>query len=225
MKIQLRRSLPIFFLLSKIYSSADLDAAFINYGVIPDVIDKAPRQLLKVVFDESVNCTLGNILTPSDVRHAPHVLTWNAYMNQLYTLLMTDPDAPSRDNPINREFLHWLVVNIPMNHISSGDTVAQYVGSGPPQGTGLHRYVFTVYLQKSRLFPNPEACFDKIARRKWSTRNFAEENYLGQPEAGNFFQVFYFYLNCFHNGKANLFQAEYDDHVPAVQEQLNQLCQ
>ncbi|KFD58453.1 hypothetical protein M514_00679 [Trichuris suis] len=207
MNTQLRRSLPIFFFLSKICSSADLEVAFNNYGIIPDVIDRAPRQLLKVVFEKNLNCTLGNILTPSDVRHAPHVLSWNAYPNQLYSLLMTDPDAPSRDNPVNREFLHWLVVNIPKNDISSGDTVAQYVGSGPPEGTGLHRYVFTVYLQESRLFPNPEICFDKIARRKWSTRNFAKDNYLGQPEAGNFFQ------------------AEYDDHVPAVQEQLNQLCQ
>jgi phosphatidylethanolamine-binding protein (PEBP) family uncharacterized protein len=30
-----------------------------------------------------------------------------------YTLLMVDPDAPSPDNPAMREWLHWIVTNIP----------------------------------------------------------------------------------------------------------------
>ena len=32
------------------------------------------------------------------------------------------------------EFLHWFVVNIPNNDIGSGETITEYVGSGPPKG-------------------------------------------------------------------------------------------
>ncbi|GLH03134.1 Putative phosphatidylethanolamine-binding protein [Gryllus bimaculatus] len=57
---------------------------------------------------------------------------------------MTDPDAPSRATPTNREFLHWLVGNVPGGDVARGEVLAEYVGSGPPLGTGLHRYVLLV---------------------------------------------------------------------------------
>jgi len=49
---------------------------------------------------------------------------------------MTDPDAPSRKTPQFREWYHWGVVNIRGGDVSSGETVAEYVGAGPPKGTG-----------------------------------------------------------------------------------------
>ncbi len=48
-------------------------------------------------------------------------VTWEAEPNSFYTLLMTDPDAPSRKNPVNGEWKHWLVVNIPGNKLSEGE--------------------------------------------------------------------------------------------------------
>jgi len=33
----------------------------------------------------------------------------------------SDPDAPSRANPIRREILHWLVINIPGNDLKLGE--------------------------------------------------------------------------------------------------------
>jgi large subunit ribosomal protein L35 len=40
-----------------------------------------------------------------------------ASAGNLYTLLMVDPDAPSRENPVKRSWLHWMVVNIPGHDI------------------------------------------------------------------------------------------------------------
>ncbi len=54
---------------------------------------------------------------------------------------LSDPDAPSREDPKFGEWRHWLVVNIPGNNIASGEVQAEYVGAGPPKGTGLHRYI------------------------------------------------------------------------------------
>ena len=34
-----------------------------------------------------------------------------------------------------------MVVNIPGGDVSKGEVCAEYVGAGPPKGTGLHRYV------------------------------------------------------------------------------------
>ena len=55
--------------------------------------------------------------------------------------MCTDPDAPSRKNPKYREWRHWVVVNVPGGDVSKGEVCAEYVGAGPPQGTGLHRYI------------------------------------------------------------------------------------
>lgn len=53
-----------------------------------------------------------------------------------------DPDAPSRQDPKFREFHHWLVVNIPGSDLARGKVLSDYVGSGPPQGTGEMRKGF-----------------------------------------------------------------------------------
>ncbi len=47
-------------------------------------------------------------------------LNWNAEPNAFYTLIMSDPDAPSRKEPSIAEVLHWLVVNVQGNDLSTG---------------------------------------------------------------------------------------------------------
>lgn len=44
--------------------------------------------------------------------HAPNV-KFAGSTDKHYSLLMVDPDAPSPDDPKMREWLHWIVVNIP----------------------------------------------------------------------------------------------------------------
>lgn len=49
----------------------------------------------------------------------------------------SDPDAPSRTLlKHRREWHHWCVVNIPGSDVSKGEVLSEYVGSGPPKGTG-----------------------------------------------------------------------------------------
>lgn len=92
----------------------------------------------------------GAELTPTQVKEQPTV-KWNADPNSYYTIILTDPDAPSRAEPKFREFRHWLVINIPGNDIAAGDILFEYIGSGPPKGTGLHRYVFLLYKQSGKM--------------------------------------------------------------------------
>uniref|UniRef100_A0A7E4W060 Phosphatidylethanolamine-binding protein n=1 Tax=Panagrellus redivivus TaxID=6233 RepID=A0A7E4W060_PANRE len=185
----------------------DIEAAFRRHKVVKDVIGLAPPKLLKVAFDSGSEASLGNILTPNDVKNAPIEVSWPAKSERLYTLVMIDPDAPSRANPSRREFLHWLVVNIPGGAVSLGDTLAEYVGAGPPEGTGLHRYVFIVYLQDGRLTDYSIGHISKYTssgRPMFMAQKFADKHELGAPIAGNFYQ------------------AMYDSYVPILHRQMSQ---
>lgn len=92
----------------------------------------------------------GNELTPRQVKDIPVAVEWAADADSFYTLIMTDPDAPSRKEPTHREWNHWLVVNIPGNNVAAGETLSEYVGAGPPPKSGLHRYVFVVFKQDGK---------------------------------------------------------------------------
>jgi phosphatidylethanolamine-binding protein (PEBP) family uncharacterized protein len=46
---------------------------------------------------------------------------------------------------LNREFVHWLVVNIPGDRVHDGVEVLPYLPVAPPAGSGLHRFVFMLY--------------------------------------------------------------------------------
>lgn len=49
------------------------------------------------------------------------------------------PGAQSTSFSFSREWHHFLVVNMKGNDISSGKVLSDYVGSGPPSGTGQSR--------------------------------------------------------------------------------------
>jgi len=171
--------------------------------VVPEVIDTVPKAVLNVQYGD-LKVNMGNVLTPTQVKNPPKV-SWEADSKKLYVLCMTDPDAPSRKDPKFREWHHYLVGNIPGSDISKGDVLSEYVGSGPPEGTGKHRYVWLVYEQPGKLTFDEKRLTNRSGdhRGKFSIRNFAKKYKLGQPIAGNFYQ------------------AEWDDYVPKLYEQLS----
>ncbi|KRT85789.1 hypothetical protein AMK59_2607, partial [Oryctes borbonicus] len=118
--------------------------------VIPDVIDVAPKEALQVTYPEGKKVNFGEELTPTQVKDPPTV-NWTAAQDAYYTLAMVDPDAPSRENPTFRAVNHWLIGNIFGLDLESGDVITAYAGSGPPKGSGLHRYVFLVFKQNEKL--------------------------------------------------------------------------
>lgn len=176
-----------------------------SFDLIPDVIDKEPLNILKVKFQGRL-LKPGDILVPKSVKLMPE-LEWRDENTSLYTIFMIDPDAPSRNDHRFREFLHWLVINAPLNNIKRGDTIAGYVGAGPPKGTGLHRYIILVFKQKERI-KFEEAKISKnsaFGRARFSNKAFARKYNLGPLVAGN------------------IFLSEWDDYVPKLYRRL-QFC-
>ncbi|XP_041455345.1 protein D2-like isoform X2 [Lytechinus variegatus] len=162
---------------------------FVEHGVVPDVIDQEPNAIATVTWSTGVEANLGNILTPTVVKDPP-TITWPTEESTLYTVIMTDPDAPSRADPKFREWRHWVVVNVPGIDVSKGLVYAPYIGSGPPKGTGLHRYVFLVYKQPGELqLQDPLLQRTIKDRGATKTREFVTKYNLGTPVAGNFYQA------------------------------------
>jgi len=177
---------------------------FKEFEVVPDILNVAPTNLLEITYPSGVTVDLGNELTPTQVKDKPK-LKWEADDDSYYTLILSDPDAPSRANPVIREVRHWYVVNIPGNKVDEGETLFDYIGSGPPKDTGLHRYVFTVFKQPEHLQFDEPRVPNTSREQRWnsSTLSFAKKYNLGDPIAGNFYQ------------------AQYDEYVPILHAQLS----
>eukprot|EP01118_Nematostelium_gracile_P004016 TRINITY_DN1475_c0_g1_i1.p1 TRINITY_DN1475_c0_g1~~TRINITY_DN1475_c0_g1_i1.p1 ORF type:complete len:170 (-),score=41.59 TRINITY_DN1475_c0_g1_i1:108-617(-) len=122
-----------------------------RFAIVPDVLDSEPTltTTLKVSYGDR-ELKMGEVLDPSEAKSTPS-LHWGTVDGKLYTLLMVDPDAPSRENPTKRCYRHWGVVNIPGNKIGEGKIVTEYMGPAPPPNSGTHRYVFLVYEQAKGL--------------------------------------------------------------------------
>ena len=86
------------------------------------------------------------VLLPFQVKNSPRNVSWDGLdPGKLYILVLTDSDAFSKKGPTFRKWHHFLVVNMKDNGISSVTVLSDYMGSGPPSGTGLQRYVWLVY--------------------------------------------------------------------------------
>ncbi|XP_070568237.1 protein D3-like [Ptychodera flava] len=187
--------------LTTAYSSSQ---AMDKHEIAPDVIDKVPSNVVNVEWENGVKADAGNVLTPTQVQKRPSKVTWAAEADAFYAVLKTDPDAPSRKTPTYREWHHWLVVNIPGGDISKGDVAMDYVGAGPPKGTGLHRYIFLVYKQPGKITYSDPVRTNTSADGRGGQKacDLAAKYNLGEPIA------------------VNLYQAEHDDYVPQLYKQL-----
>lgn len=182
-----------------------LEDGFKAHQVVPDVVDSVPKYCAEVVYPNGMLIlSHGDELHPRDVKDIPAILAWPTEEGALYTLLFVDPDAPSRADPHLGQFLHWLVLNISGNDISSGDTISQFIGSGPPEGTALHRYVYLIYKQSDKINWTKERISNRSAtgRSNFKVCDFVKEHNLGELVAGS------------------LYQAQFDSYVPTLHAQL-----
>lgn len=125
--------------------------------IIPTVIDDfRPSFQLDAIW-KSDAARLGNTLDPSHLQSKPSVhfekakselnFTPQGAAHMTHVVALTDPDAPSRDNPEWSEFCHWIAVGT-LGSSASGVSgfqhrdIVEYKPPGPPPKTGKHRYVF-----------------------------------------------------------------------------------
>ncbi|KAF2397579.1 terminal flower 1-like protein-like protein [Trichodelitschia bisporula] len=179
----------------------------------PPVIDDfTPSLLLSVTWPHHKSVSLGNTLSPDTCSSAPtvslHAPSSSTAKDTTYILTLTDPDAPSREDPKWSEFCHWIATGVPLdssssNKIEGGATEAltqtaakgleeiiEYQPPSPPEKTGPHRYVFLAW--KAANGSTDGELTKPEGRQNWGTgkvrhgvRQWAEENGL-VPVAANF---------------------------------------
>lgn len=125
-----------------------------------------------------------------EVTKAP-AISFTGKPGQHYTVLMIDPDAPGPKEPLMRNWLHWIVSDVPSNgDISAGKVVTAYAPPTPPKGN--HRYVFVLLEQpkgsKMGTLDNPAAGGGSTGRGKFDAIAFIRAHSL-TPVGLNFFCV------------------------------------
>ncbi|CAH8275949.1 unnamed protein product [Arabidopsis lyrata] len=150
-------------------------------SVVGDVLDPFTRLVsLRVTYGQR-EVTNGLDLRPSQVLNKPTVDIGGDDFRNFYTLVMVDPDVPSPSNPHLREYLHWLVTDIPATTGTSfGNEVVCYESPRPP--SGIHRIVLVLFRQLGR-----QTVYAPGWRQQFNTREFAEIYNLGLPVAASFF--------------------------------------
>lgn len=187
--------------------SSNISEALKKHEVVPEVVDEfSPQGLITVTYDKATEVSMGNTLKPSETQTRPSVKV--AFTeerakdpNATYTLVLTDPDAPTKGDKKWSEFCHYLVSGIKLDGVQ-GDAVSDvteidcakanelvsYMGPAPPENTGKHRYVFVLYKEgaaqpKSGLADRPNWGTGKPGS---GAKDYANKNSL-TPVAINFF--------------------------------------
>lgn len=109
---------------------------------------------------------------------APSVRLDGADRNALYTIVMYDPDAPSRRSPTAAPWRHWVAINAKADAtgtLLAGPGGNPYAGPDPPAGSGPHKYVVAVYRQEG---PLPRDISFDGPRAKWDKEGFVRDNAL-----------------------------------------------
>ncbi|KXX73637.1 Carboxypeptidase Y inhibitor [Madurella mycetomatis] len=183
-------------------------------NVDPVIDDFRPSLAVHVEWPSGKHASLGNTVNPEKLQDQPVIVLHDISKTSgtrtagiTYVVALTDPDAPSRNDPKWSEFCHWIVSATlePFPRDSGGchthsrglailDEVMPYKPPGPPEKTGKHRYVFLAFVPSNgttdRLHLSKPS-----GRRHWGydtnegetkgVREWAEENGLA-PVAANF---------------------------------------
>jgi len=181
----------------------DVIAELKKAEIIPTVIDEFLPSLTLNITWHNATASLGNTISPDDVQDMPSVTLYSqdsdilSASSMTYTVTLTDPDAPSRDDPEWSEICHWIATKIKAKSSSNFHAtrklreVMPYKPPGPPPKTGKHRYVFLVFAPRNgtseKLFLSKPG-----DRQHWGmdgervgVRQWAEKNGL-VPVAANF---------------------------------------
>nr|ADF32946.1 flowering locus T1 [Helianthus annuus] len=149
--------------------------------VIGDVLDSFTKSINLTISYNDREVSNGCTLKPSQVINQPRVDIGGDDLRAFHTLVMVDPDAPSPSDPNLREYLHWLVTDIPATTGARfGQEVVCY--ESPRPSVGIHRMVFVLFRQLGR-----ETVYAPGWRQNFNTRDFAELYNLGSPVAAVYF--------------------------------------
>ncbi|ORX61474.1 PEBP-like protein [Hesseltinella vesiculosa] len=151
--------------------------------LIPDVWGEdetiSTSTMLQVEYPDNRDVAFGNTLLVSQTQTCPTVRFVPPDEEAQYTLMMIDPDAPSREQREFGPWRHWVVVNIKAGDVHLGQQHTPYTGPGPLPNSGEHRYIFLLFqqAQQDKMFP-AMAHEGRLQRRCFAFKDFASDHSL-----------------------------------------------
>ncbi|KAI8374522.1 phosphatidylethanolamine-binding protein [Radiomyces spectabilis] len=145
---------------------------------------------MHVTYSNGKSVGFGTIIRPEEAVLQPTVTFQTLSEDKAYTLMMFDADA---EVPLVR---HWTIANIqgrdPTPAFNSNSPIHQYTpyhGPTPPENTGYHRYIFTLFEQTqfSQVL-RPVLDFPNQHRAFFNLTAFINENQL-KPVAAAYMLV------------------------------------
>ncbi|KAH9631181.1 hypothetical protein HF086_005952 [Spodoptera exigua] len=126
-----------------------------HYGIFEHLYGEGyfiPYLNLEVLYDLKNGSYLpvytGNDIKPAEALEYP-IVNYESDPDSLWTLALTSLDGHLTEG--DKEYVHWLVANIPGNSIEKGDTIVEYLQPIPLKGTGYHRYAYVLYKQDGNI--------------------------------------------------------------------------
>nr|CAB88605.2 related to putative lipid binding protein TFS1 [Neurospora crassa] len=205
--------------------AGELDNGDQQAAKLPHEVRKALKKaeiIPTVKWSHGIKASLGNTLKPKDLQDPPSIrlkdlVASTACLRHSSTslvIVITDPDAPSRDDPKWSEFCHWIAVgplvtaDCPISDeqtqihgccssdsLGTLEDIVSYTPPAPPEKTGKHRYVILALapvngtsekLHLSKPKERKRWGYDKAVHGKThGVREWAVENGL-VPFAANF---------------------------------------
>ncbi|KAF9477447.1 PEBP-like protein [Pholiota conissans] len=197
-------------------------AALKTNKIIPDVIPESanfsPSVLFSIVWpsngtevvlgdhilrdltDDEPEIKILPMATPKD----DHTAADSSHSGNIsYTLVMTDPDAPSRADPKNGQWRHWVIPGVKLPAASAAETQSgfalkthaaytPYYPPAPPAGSGFHRYVFLLFQEPVGGVNVPSNAVERngepSSRKLWNAMAFGDKYNLKLVGA-NFFET------------------------------------
>ncbi|GAA6017958.1 hypothetical protein JCM10207_002719 [Rhodosporidiobolus poonsookiae] len=167
-----------------------LRSADIVPHVIPDDLVSSVKGEVKVHFPEDT-VSLGEAIPRAATLSQPDIEFPEADPAASYTLLMTDPDLFTKNDPVSRQVRHWIQSSVKFDGTSkrtvpnlNPPVLNSYVPPSPAMGTGKHRYIFilakepaayTPSLDKNYPLQDPADLKDRI---RWQAAEYIKEEGL-----------------------------------------------
>ncbi|KAJ2989871.1 hypothetical protein NUW58_g3247 [Xylaria curta] len=144
-----------------------------------------PTTKLNVRFGEKV-VELGTFLRAGECKQAPtiaFVSEADAPENASYSFILTDPDAPTPDDPKFAFWRHWVLSGLRPSGVDAATTSSEltaYLGPGPKDDSKPHRYLFLLYREPEGLNLSKDDVGGEefVQRRSFKPAEFVERHSL-----------------------------------------------
>ncbi|KAK1674118.1 phosphatidylethanolamine-binding protein [Colletotrichum godetiae] len=195
-------------------STTEFRQAFMEAGIVPDVMGSFDPMVSfyagykasdgdKALLMPGTKLKMKETKFPFEFSVENIMKARNVTRNSRFVLYMIGPDSPTRESPTERNMRHYLAGNFTLEQTKSevlasamimkNSTPAfnDYMAPEPKAGSGMHRYVYLLYVQPEKLnkMGFDAMGVDKMNRKNFNISQFRKQAGLGRPIGGTYFML------------------------------------